>query len=646
MPDLSIDIETYSQVDLKTAGVYRYAADPSFDVLLIGYAIDEEEIKLIDYSDPECDDSEFREILTDPRYLKTAYNALFERVCLSRHFGLELLPADHWDDTMVLAASLGIPGNLAAVGEALGLERQKIEAGKELIRFFCKPTSKRIRNYKEHDPERWALFREYCKRDVDVERQIRRRLQAYDGRTAREHDLFAIDQRINDRGVSVDPVLIDHAIRCNGLYTDRILKEAQQMTGLKNPNSAAQLKGWLQKTGAPVTSLRKEIVPELIRDAEDESVRKVLQIRSELSKTSIAKYKAMESAMTPDERCRGLLQFYGAARTGRWAGRLIQVQNLPRNYLKDLDLARSILKEGDYELLEMLFGEPSGVLSQLIRTAFIPSQGCRFIVSDFSAIEARVIAWLAGEKWALEEFAGAGLIYEATAAAMFHVPKDTVKKGGVNEHLRSKGKVAVLACGYGGGTGALINQGALKMGVAEDELQPIIDHWRKANPHIVEYWSRVENAAIDAMSGIPTKLPHDICFRREDDWLFVHLPSGRSIAYFRPELSEEPRFRKLGLSYLGLSDKRKLTRLRTWGGKLVENIVQAVARDCLAHSMIRLENAGYPIVMHVHDEVIIDMPTGKGSLEEVQDIMGKPIPWAPGLPLRAAGFESDYYKKD
>ncbi|MCI8810420.1 MAG: DNA polymerase, partial [Oscillibacter sp.] len=437
-----------------------------------------------------------------------------------------------------------------------------------------------------------------------------------------------------------------NALKLGDVYSARLIDEAQELTGLDNPRSDAQLKGWLAERGVVTDSLDKKSIPPLLEAATDNTIKRVLRLRQELGKTSISKYAAMNRGLCEDGRVHNLLQYYGAGRTGRWAGRLVQVQNLPQNKLRDLSTARQLVRDGEFDLLEMAYGSPPFVLSQLIRTTFIPSEGCRFIIADYSAIEARVLAWLAGESWVLKEFYGEGLIYEATASMMFHVPKDDIKKGGARADLRSKGKVATLACGYQGGAGALIQMGALESGIPEDELPGIVQMWRKANKNIVRFWYEVEDAAISAVQGTPTTLDHGIHFECEADYLFITLPSGRRLAYYQPELQPEPKFDKMGLTYKGSGQNKKFTRQKSYGGKLVENITQATARDCLRDAMTALDSAGYRIVFHVHDEVIADMPTGTGSLAEMQEIMGRPLSWAPGLPLRAAGFEADFYMKD
>jgi len=653
MTVLQIDLETFSSTDLIKCGVYRYVEAPDFEILLFGFAYDDGSVQVIDLTAFEDLPDQVLHDLTDPSVTKAAYNANFERTCISKHFGIECDPLQ-WRCTSVWALALGLPGNLAGVAEVLKLDAQKDAKGKALIKYFsvpCKPTKTngmRERNYPHHAPEKWDEYREYNRQDVVVEREVRRKLERF---PVPEHEwkLWALDQRINDRGVRLDPMLFHQAITCDELYEARLVQEAQELTGLDNPNSLTQIKEWLADRGLDTPDgLSKDYMPGLLDAAPDDETRRMLELRQEMSKTSVDKYNAMDRGMCTDERARGLLQFCGANRTWRWAGRLIQVQNLPQNKFKDLALARETLRSGDFELMEMLFGAPPFVLSQLIRTAFIPSEGCRFIVSDFSAIEARVIAWLADEEWVLDVFRGDGKIYEATAAQMFKVPFETITKGHKNYDLRAKGKVAVLACGYQGGPGALIAMGALKGGIAEEELPGLVKQWRDANPNIRNLWYAAEDAAVTAVQEKTTvKLAHGVQYRYESGVLFADLPSGRSLAYVNPRIKPEPKFNKDGLVFDGMDQvKKKWMSHRTYGGRLVENLVQAIARDCLAESMVRVDTEGYRIAMHVHDEVVLDVPIGTGSLEHVTTVMGNPISWAPGLPMRAAGFECNFYMKD
>lgn len=528
----------------------------------------------------------------------------------------------------------------------LNLKNQKLLDGKELIKYFSIPIKdKGTRNLPWDNVDKWDKFKLYCGKDVEVEREIRKRLKNYQ-LTEKEQKIWCLDQRINDRGVMADRELINHALICAAKYEEKLVEEAKLLTGVKNPKSTAQIKKWLfEKGGIEAQSLSKERVLELLQETSEESIKRVLEIRQELSKTSIKKYEAMERALCRDERLRGLLQFYGASRTGRWAGRLVQVQNLPQIEIKDIGLARALLKSGDYETLELLYGSIPEVLSELIRTSFIPSKDSYLIAADFSAIEARVLAWLADEGWRMEVFKTHGKLYEASASRMFHVPIESITKG---SPLRQKGKVAELALGYQGGKGALLSMGALKMGLKEEEIPNIISAWRTSNPNIVSLWSETERAAIKAVKkSIASTLPHGIEFYCEDDILFIKLPSGRCLTYIRPRLETDDIFQKTILTYEGpLQATKRWGRLKTYGGKLIENIVQAISRDILAESMLNLEAASYPIAMHIHDEVVLDIPNTSGSLEEVLTIMSAPIPWAPNLPLKAEAFQGPYYKKE
>ena len=647
MTILSVDIETYSSIELKTHGVYKYVETPDFEILLLSYAFDDEPVQTIDLTKYEFP-KEIAQALLDPNIIKTAYNANFERVCLSKYLGIHL-PINQWRCSSVHALYLGLPGWLDGVAQALKLETQKDTAGKNLINYFskpCKPTKSnggRTRNLPEHDPEKWQQFIQYNQQDVEVERAVRKALERYPMPES-EWRLWFIDQEITDRGVRIDPVLVRHAIECSEKHKAKLEAEAVKLTGLENPNSVVQLKGWFEKAeGLEIESLNKKAIPALMKEVESQTAERVLDLRQELAKTSIRKYQAMERAMGQDGRARGLLQFYGANRTGRWSGRLIQVQNLPRNNLPDLDLARKLLRAGDYESLELLFESVPDTLSQLIRTAIIPADGHRFIVADFSSIEARVVAWLAGEQWRLDVFNSHGKIYEASAAQMFRVPIESIDKG---SPLRQKGKIAELALGYGGAVGALKAMGALEMGLTEDELPSLVKTWRASNPNITRFWWDVEAAAHAAVREKKiTQMQYGLTFSYESGCLFITLPSGRRLAYPRPRIEIDTRYNKPLLTYEGIEQKL-WKRLKTYGPKLVENIVQAVSRDCLATAIVRLHEAGYRIVFHVHDEVIAEMPFGSGSVEEMCEIMGRPIEWAPGLPLRADGFECEYYQKD
>lgn len=643
---LQIDLETYSSVDIKKSGVYPYVEAPDFEILLFGFAFDEDPVTVIDLMD-------FEEIPKDViqalkmDVIKTAFNANFERTALAKHFRCPM-PPELWRCSSVHALTMGLPGDLGGVAKVLNVDQQKDSAGKALIKYFsvpCKPTKVnggRTRNLPYHDPEKWQQYKDYNRQDVETERAVRKKLEKYQI-SEFEHHLWALDQKINDNGIRLLPELADRAIECDNAFKERTMEEARELTGLDNPNSPAQLKAWLEEEeGIQIDGLTKDTIPVLIEEVKSDRAREVLKLRQQLAKTSVKKYEAMQRARCQDGRVRGLLQFYGANRTGRWAGRLVQVQNLPQNKLKDLELARDLLLAGDYELLEMLFGPPPFVLSQLIRTAFIPSEGCRFIVADFSAIEARVIAWLAGETWRLDVFATHGKIYEASAAQMFHLSLDEITK-----ELRQKGKIAELALGYGGAVGALEQMGALKMGLSEDELPPLVKTWRAANPKITKLWWDVDRAAMTAVQERrPVKLQYGLTFTCEDGFLFIRLPSGRRLSYVNPRIVEG-KFDKPALVYDGVDQTKKTWgKIDTYGPKLVENIVQAISRDCLAVSMLRLDAAGYQTRMHVHDEVIVDEPKDRDSLEEITAIMGRSIDWAPGLLLRAEAYETEFYKKD
>jgi DNA polymerase bacteriophage-type len=648
---LQIDIETFSSVDLIKCGVHRYVEAPDFEILLFAYAYDDEPVTEIDLTAFEDVPTRVMRDLLDPFVTKTAFNAAFERTCISKHFSIECNPLQ-WRCTAVHALALGLPGYLEGVAEVLKLEAQKDAKGKALIKYFsvpCKPTKangQRIRNFPHHDPEKWEDYKAYNRQDVVVEREIRRKLERF---PVPEHEwrLWALDQRINDRGVRLDPELVRQAVMCDEQYAARLVEEAKELTGLDNPNSDMQLKGWLAERGLEAESLAKDFMPELLDAAPDEDTRRALELRQEMGKTSVDKYNAMARTICSNERAHGLLQFCGANRTWRWAGRLIQVQNLPQNKIEDLALARDLLRSGDFEMLEMLFGPPPFVLSQLIRTAFIPSQGCRFIVSDFSAIEARVIAWLADEHWVLDVFRGHGKIYEATAAQMFRIPFETIVKGHENYRYRAPGKVAVLACGYQGGPNAMAAMDSKKE-IDPDDYPPLVKQWRQANPNIVKLWYAAEEAAVTAVREKTTvKLAHGVRYRYEGGTLFADLPSGRSLAYVNARIKPDPNFNKDGVVFDGMDQvKKKWMSHRTYGGRLVENLVQAIARDCLAESLMRLDAEGYKTVMHVHDEVVLDVPIGTGSVDHVADVMGAPIQWAPGLPLSSAGFECGFYQKD
>ena len=641
---LEMDIETFSDVDLIKCGVYAYADSPAFEVLLFAYSFDGGETRVIDLAQGEELPGEVAEAVFDGSVVKTAFNANFERTCLSKHFG-RYLPPDSWHCSAVQAAVLALPRSLEDVGAVLGLDERKMKEGKELIRYFCvpcKPTKAnggRRRNLPCHAPEKWELFKAYCMRDVDVEKAIRRKLCKFPIPEG-EMELYRLDQRINDRGVPVDMGLVRQAVKCERLHKEVVTKRAYELTGLENPNSVAQLKGWLGENGVEAENLSRKAVAELIEESDGE-VEELLRLRLLMAKTSVKKYEAMERSVCSDGRVHGLLQFYGANRTGRWAGRLVQVQNLPQNHIEDLELARRLVREGRFEDVEMLYDSTPKVLSELIRTAFVPEPGCRFVVADFSAIEARVLAWLAGERWRLEVFSSHGKIYEASASAMFHVPIGEVTKG---SSLRQKGKIAELGLGYGGAAGALVSMGALDMGLSEDDLPSLVAAWRRANPHITQFWWDVDKAAVEAVTKRTGTRAGRIGFEYRSGILFVMLPSGRKLAYVKPRMAVN-KFGREGLTYEGILENKKWGRIETYGPKLVENIVQGTARDLLAEAMLRVERKGYPIVMHCHDEIIAEVPEGNGSVEEMCEVMAVRPSWAEGLPLRADGYECPFYQK-
>lgn len=653
MDELHIDIETYSSVELPKAGVYAYTASPDFEVLLFAYAYNDEPVQLIDLAGAgERIPLRVLADLASPAIRKIAHNAQFERVCLSVWTRKQLDPRQ-WLCTAAHAAQLGLPAKLADVGRILLPEvEQKATTGRALIRLFCGPCSGtiknggRTRNLPKHDPARWEIFREYCRQDVVTERAIEKAMARFPF-PAEERAIYALDQVINDRGVRVDPPLVYAAIALANTQKTGLIAEAVALAGLDNPQSVKQIKDWLlEEDGIEVESLNKAAIPGLIKATESDKVKRILEIRQALGKTSVTKYAAIARALGPDNRVRGLLQYYGAGRTGRWAGRLVQVQNLPQNHLEDLALARRLLRNRQPEAIELLFGGLAPVMSELIRTAFIPADGCEFYVADFSAIEARVVAWLAGEKWRLDVFATHGKIYEASASAMFHIPIEQITKGSA---LRQKGKVAELALGYGGGPNALVTMGALKQGLTEDDLQPLVTAWRRANPAIVKYWRAVEDAALEAVAGRGRQRV-GCCefYMAPGAILMIRLPCGRALAYQNARLEKDPRYGRQQLVYDGVGQERKSWGpLSTYSGKLTENITQAIARDCLAEAMLRLDAAGYKIVMHVHDEAIMEAPrNGDHTLAQACAIMGEPIPWAPGLLLRADGFACEFYQKD
>lgn len=644
MKQISIDIETYSSTNLNQTGVYRYADSDDFELLLFGYATDFGPVKVVDLTQGEKIPAQIIKALDNPNIIKSAFNAQFERVCLSRYVGHRLKPAG-WHCSRVWSATLGLPLSLRDVGSVLGLPRQKITAGKELVRYFCtpcKPTKanqNRTRNFPYHAPDKWQQFKQYNQRDVEVEMEITQKLSWFPVPQS-EWQNYWMDQDINDRGIKIDQQLVDNAIKCQSEFHDQYLEKAKELTGLANPNSPLQLKDWLTQQGVQVDSLSKAAVAQLLQNTTGK-VHQVLALRKLLSKSSVKKYQAMQKAKCKDDRVHGLLQFYGANRTGRWAGRLVQVQNLPRNSMPDLEASRALVKQGNFSALAMLYDSVPDVLSQLIRTAFIPKENCHFYVADFSAVEARVIAWLSGEEWRQEAFAHNKDIYCASASQMFGVP---VIKHGINGNLRQKGKIAELALGYGGSIGALKAMGATKLGLTEDELPPLVEMWRQASPHIVHFWWDIDKAA---KVCIKTRLPqesHDMKFTYRSGCMFLKLRSGRSLCYPQPKIGIN-RFGSESITFMGINTVKKWSRIETYGAKLVENIVQATSRDFLAEAMHRLEAAGNPVVMHIHDEAVIEAPTGR-SLATMVKIMTEVPDWANGLILNAAGFVGDFYKKD
>ena len=669
MTTLRIDLETYSDVDLKKCGVHKYVESDNFEVMLFGFKWSTGQVCVIDLAQGQKLPEHIVAALDDPTITKTAYNAAFELACLSKHFKRQL-DVTQWRCTSVHALYLGLPGSLGDVGKVLGLgaDKQKLVSGWALIRYFClpcKPTLKnggRVRNLPQHDPDKWALFKEYCARDVDSEDEIATKIAKFPV-PEQEWKLWHLDQRMMNKGVMVDRELVNAAIECDDIFKERMTREAIALTGLDNPNSRDQLLSWLQteEDDDTIVDLTKKSVPKVLESTDSATVRRVLELRQEMAKTSVSKYHAMARAMCDkDDAVKGLTQFYGANRTGRWAGRLVQVQNLPQNKLRDIDLARNMLKARDYETLELLFGNVPDTLSQLIRTAFVAREGCRYIIVDFSAIEARVIAWMAWCQWRLNVFATHGKIYEASAEQMFNLPAGSVTK---KSPYRQKGKISELALGYQGGAGALKTMGALEMGLTEDELEPIKDAWRGANPEIVQLWYSCERSAKEAVLGKKSVTlwiagkKSALVFAYESGFLTIQLPSKRKLFYVKPRIEVEDLVRETSaggkfiaaragsLTYEGQDQKTKQwTRLSTYGGKLVENITQAVARDCLAESMLALDDAGYTQLATVHDEIIMEMKGG--TLKEAEKIMGEAIAWAPGLPLRGDGFETKYYMKE
>ena len=646
MKTLSIDIETYGDQPLNKCGVYRYVESPEFQILLFAYSADAGPVRVVDLACGEQIPAEVLAALQDDAVIKWAFNASFERICLSRFLkfptGTYLEP-DSWRCSMVWAATMGLPLSLEGVGAVLGLEKQKLTEGKELIKYFCQPCAptkangQRTRNLPAHAPDKWISFKNYNIRDVETEMAIQDRLARYPVPES-VWDEYHIDQEINDRGVGLDMELARQAILMDGRSRAELTQAMKDLTALENPNSVQQMKTWLSINGMETDTLDKKAVAEMLKTASPE-LRRALTLRQQLAKSSVKKYQAMETAVCADGRARGMFQFYGANRTGRWAGRIIQMQNLPQNHLEDLAEARGLVRCGDFEGVEMLYEDVPDTLSQLIRTAFIPQGDRKFIVADFSAIEARVIAWLAGEEWRQQVFAEGKDIYCASASQMFGVP---VEKHGVNGHLRQKGKIAELALGYGGSVGALKAMGALEMGLVEDELQPLVQAWRDANPFITRLWWDVDRAAMDAVRFRFTTETHGITFTCKSGMLFITLPSGRRLAYVKPKIGEN-QFGGECITYEGVGGTKKWERLNSYGPKFVENIVQATARDILCYAMTTLRHCS--IVMHIHDEVVIEADR-RMSLEAVCEQMGRTPPWAEGLQLRADGYETDFYKKD
>ena len=645
---LFIDLETFSSVDIGRAGAFKYVEAPDFEIMLVAYAWNDGPVRVIDLTNPwdtdaACEMGDIAAGLLDPDTVKVAHNSAFERAALSRYLQQDL-PPEEWEDTMILAAMNGLPLSLDDAGAALQLQQQKVKEGRLLINYFCKPcratisNGGRTRNLPEHAPDKWERFTEYCRRDVEVTQAIHKRLRLYPIPDW-ERRVWALDARINERGVEVDLDLVAAAIEVDTAFKEEHAAEMQRLTGLDNPNSVAQLKEWLEAVGVSCESLNKATVEDLLERVPDPTTRRVLELRQLLGKTSVKKYDAMTAAACADNRVRGLLQYYGAGRTGRWAGRLVQVQNLPQNHLPDIDKVRDLVRARDLESLELAFDNVPDVLSQLIRTAFVARPGHTFLVTDYAAIEARVIAYLAGETWRMEVFAEGGDIYCSSASQMFKVP---VKKNGVNGHLRQKGKIAELACGYGGGIAALKAFGADKMGLSDEEMQDIVSQWRQASPTIPRFWRDTEQAARKALEtpGRTYALPCGVKYYRDADALRCRLPSGRVLSYWGA------RIEKGGIVFMGQNQTtRKWEKAQTWGGRLVENIVQATARDILAVAMLRLEEAGYRITFHVHDEIIAEAPAGS-RWEDMAEIMGRPMNWAPGLLLRGDGYATKFYMKD
>lgn len=646
MKTLSIDIETYSDIPLQKTGVYRYSGSPNFEILLFGYSIDSGPVQVVDLICGERIPKEVLAALEDDSVIKWAFNAAFERVCLSRYLGYptgEYLDPESWHCSMVWAATMGLPLSLEGVGAVLGLEKQKLTEGKELIKYFCQPclptkaNGQRTRNRPFHAPDKWELFKRYNARDVEAEMGIQQKLSKFPvpPQVWEEYD---IDQEINDRGVRIDMELVEQAIQMDARSRQELTDAMKRMTALENPNSVQQMKQWLSDNGVETDSLGKKVVAELLKTAPPE-LAEVLTLRQQLAKSSVRKYQAMEKTVCSDNRARGMFMFYGANRTGRFSGRNIQLQNLPQNHLLDLAEARALVRSGNFDAVKMLYEDVPDTLSQLIRTAFIPRDGAQFLVADFSAIEARVIAWFAGEPWRQDVFAKGGDIYCASASQMFKVP---VEKHGINGHLRQKGKIAELALGYGGSVGALKAMGAIEMGLTEDELPPLVDAWRQSNPNIVKFWWAVDHAVMEAVRYKHTTTNYGLTFSCRSGMLFITLPSGRKLAYVKPKVGTN-KFGGECITYEGIGSTKKWERLDSYGPKFVENIVQATARDILCYAMRTLRHCS--IVMHIHDELVIEADP-RMSLDVVCQQMARTPPWAKGLLLRADGYATPFYKKD
>jgi DNA polymerase len=650
---LTIDIETYSEADLKKVGVYRYVTDPSFEILMMAFALDDDETEIVDLAQGEEIPEWLMKALVNPEILKIAHNANFERTCLQQELGVPM-PPEQWYCTAVRASTLGLPRSLEEVGRVLGLEsdKAKMKAGKQLIRYFsipCKPTKRnggRTRNLPRHEPEQWELYKKYCMRDVDAEREIEKKMNKYPEMIKEEHQLWCLDQYINEKGVLIQTELVNNILAYYEIHQDALLDRAREISGLDNPKSISQSKEWLSDQGIETESLTKDTVKELIKETDDDDIQEFLEIRQQLGKTSVSKYDAIRRAINEDNRVRGILQFYGAERTGRWAGRIIQPQNLPKNKMGNLDLARNTIIENDFELLDILYGNPMQVFSELIRTAIIAPKGHTFIVADYSAIEARVIAWLANEKWRLDVFASHGKIYEASAAHMFKVPLESITK---DSPERAKGKVAELALGYQGSVGALKAMGGEAMGLSEPEMKSLVDQWRNANANIVRFWYDTEENAKDAINQPGTIFygPRGVEFQMIHDTLFIKLPNGRRLAYKNAKV-QDGSYRS-EIVYDGKDQNTgRWTKVNTYGGKLVENITQAVARDCLAAAMMELNKAGYMPTFHVHDEVIVEVPidTKEKAMKDIKNLMALKLPWTKGLILTADAYDTPYYMKD